>query len=329
MCGNSHLKRIRIIMIDHRFETFLESLKTNDNISLIESIKHGFIACFEAAEDLDINKALATLGEGNKDFTDRLRGLLQVKFKEIESVLKSLLRPAIKGPRKGQLIFPSDSANKIYDIKDEFIQYVVRAIYDNYSDIRNGVMWRMHYNYHKMFSGDFVYGLMTQLNEKIQAMQEKIDEVKDFYKKQRYALQDDEHKFSTYYRRSIADNVFNDKESDYWKNVRELKAKVKREHPRVPDDKLSAYISKTYSYNQEANQIKDDFLKSFPEYVDIQNERQKLWDDESRDVKIMKDQINEELKKVDYENVKKVINAMIRFFIEEISKKIINNTLNI
>lgn len=316
-------------MKTRKFEAFLESLRNNNNAPLIESIKTGFRVCFEVGDEIDLNKALATIGGEDNEFTARLSGLLQGKFKAIETVLKSLLRPALRGPRKGELIFPSDSANKIYAIEDEFVKYVVRAIYDNYSDIRNGVMWRMHYNYHKMFSGDFVYGLMTQLNEKIQAMQEKIDEVKDFYKKQRYALQDDEHKFSTYYRRSIADNVFNDKESDYWKNVRELKAKVKREHPRVPDDKLSAYISKTYSYNQEANQIKDDFLKSFPEYVDIQNERQKLWDDESRDVKIMKDQINEELKKVDYENVKKVINAMIRFFIEEISKKIINNTLNI
>lgn len=312
-------------MINHKFETFLESLRNNDNASLIESVRSGFRACFEDGNEIDLNKALATLGEENNEFTERLKGLLQVKFKAIETALKSILRPALRGPRKGQLIFPSDSANKIYEIKDEFVKYIVRSIYDNDSDMRNGVIWRMHMN--ELFSGDFIYGLMIQLNEKIKVMQEKIKEVEEFYMNQRTALYDDERKFEPIYRKNIPDNVFNDPESDYLKNVRELKAKVKQAHPRVPDDKLFAYIKNSYDYRGELEKIKEDFLMSFPEYVDIKNEKQRLWDDEIKDVKIMKDQIDEELKKVDYENVKKVINAMVQFFIKKISHEIMNNRL--
>lgn len=312
-------------MKTRKFEAFLESLRNNDNTSLIESVKTGFRVCFEVGDEIDLNKALATIGGEDNEFTARLSGLLQGKFKAIETVLKSLLRPALRGPRKGELIFPSDSANKIYAIEDEFVKYVVRAIYDNYSDIRNGYAFRMHVN--ELFSGDFVYGLMIQLNERIKVMQEKIKEVKEFYMNQRIALQDDERKFDPIWRKNIPDNVFNDPESDYRKNVRELKAKVKQAHPRVPDDKLFAYIKNDYDYRKEYDKIKEEFLMSFPEYVDIKNERQRLWDEEMKDVKIMKDQIDEELKKVDYENVKKVINAMVDFFIGKISKEIMNNTL--
>jgi len=314
-------------MKNHKFEAFLESLRNNNNAPLIESIKTGFRVCFEVGDEIDLNKALATIGGEDNEFKARLSGLLQGKFKAIETVLKSLLRPALRGPRKGELIFPSDSANKIHEIEDKFVKYVVRAIYDNYSDIRNGVIWRIHMN--ELFSGDFIYGLMIQLNERIKVMQEKIEEVKKFYRDKFSKLMDEERKFDNVYRKSIPDNVFNDKESDFWKNVRELKIKVKNEHPRVPDDKLFAYIRNDWNYRKEYDKIKEDFLMSFPEYVEIQNEIKKNFDDERSDIKIMQDQIDEELQKVDYKNIKTVINSMLEFFIRKISYKIIDNTLTV
>ena len=314
-------------MKTRKFEAFLESLRNNNNAPLIESIKTGFRVCFEVGDEIDLNKALATIGGEDNEFKARLSGLLQGKFKAIETVLKSLLRPALRGPRKGELIFPSDSANKIHEIEDKFVKYVVRAIYDNYSDIRNGVIWRIHMN--ELFSGDFIYGLMIQLNERIKVMQEKIEEVKKFYRDKFSKLMDEERKFDNVYRKSIPDNVFNDKESDFWKNVRELKIKVKNEHPRVPDDKLFAYIRNDWNYRKEYDKIKEDFLMSFPEYVEIQNEIKKNFDDERSDIKIMQDQIDEELQKVDYKNIKTVINSMLEFFIRKISYKIIDNTLTV
>jgi len=314
-------------MKNHKFEAFLESLRNNNNAPLIESIKTGFRVCFEVGDEIDLNKALATIGGEDNEFKARLSGLLQGKFKAIETVLKSLLRPALRGPRKGELIFPSDSANKIHEIEDKFVKYVVRAIYDNYSDIRNGVIWRIHMN--ELFSGDFIYGLMIQLNERIKVMQEKIEEVKKFYRDKFSKLMDEERKFDNVYRKSIPDNVFNDKESDFWKNVRELKIRVKNEHPRVPDDKLFAYIRNDWNYRKEYDKIKEDFLMSFPEYVEIQNEIKKNFDDERSDIKIMQDQIDEELQKVDYKNIKTVINSMLEFFIRKISYKIIDNTLTV
>lgn len=315
---------------NEKFLNFIESIK-DENKLIIESVKDAFSVCFESdiseqPQELDFDKALAVIGSQDDDFITRLKALLQTKFKTIEATLKELLRPASKGSRKGQLIFVPDAARKIYDIEDAFVQYIIRSIYDNFNDIRHGILFRMHMN--EIFSSGFMLEIMKELNEKIRIMEGKKKELKEFYSNKSIAVGGELDKFDTHYRKRIPDNIFNKPESQpFYDKVKEFKAKVKAEHPRVPDETFWKYVRNDYSYSKEHDQIKEDFLKTIPEYVELKEKRNDIWDKEREDIKIMDEQIKEELQKLNYDQIRKVITAMVEFFIKKVSHAVYKNEL--
>ena len=311
------------------FCDFLNKLTNSDNTSLIEAIQKGYQACFEQGQELDLNKALATVNNPkNEEFITKLKNILKEKFKLVETELKTLLRPAARGERKGMLIFPAGSANKIYDIQDEFVKYIVRSIYDNYDDIRKGYLFKIHMN--QLFGGDFMMNVVEQINEKVGIMQQKKRELRELYKRYWSVICEEGNKFESHplYRNKDKNNVFNLPQGQpFWDALKQFKAKVKQEHPRVPDDKMMRYIDNDYNYRKELEDIKENFLKTFPEYIEHKEKVTKHFADEHADTKIMDDQIKEELTSVNYDEIRKTITALIDAFVQHIAVKIIANDI--
>lgn len=261
---------------------------------------------------------------------EKINVVLQSKFSLVSSSLKSVLKIASKGPRKGKLIFTQDAPNKIHAIDDTFVRFVVRSIYDNYSDAKNGVIWRIHMN--ELFSGDFIKGIMFQLypeinelNNKLEAMKKENSENQE--KKELYNIK--WNKFDKIYSRNL-ENVFNpnnEQSKPFYTAYNALKAKVKAEHPRVPDDKMYAYIEKTYEYRNQFDTIVKEFLNSIPEYVSVTNKLNALTDEHWKNESDLSDLINEKLKALDYTNIRKNIEKVVNNFCTLISNSLIAGTI--
>jgi len=277
--------------------------------------------------NFDISKELVDIKSTNLEFVDNLKILLNQKFSEIGKQLKQLLKPASKGKRKDLLIFVPDAARKIYQINDEFTQYIIRSIYDNYNDITNGIIFRMHMN--ELFASDFITNLTKELNVKIKDLFDKKEQVRTEFKERWSVLCDENEKYSySKYSRRLSDNVFNLPISKpFYETIREFKAKVKKEHPRVPDDKVWKYIDNDYSYRQERDKIVEEFLNTIPERVDLEKRIAKHFEDERVQTKAISDAIEKEIKELEFDKMKPIIRKMIDQFIAVISYKIVKGDL--
>jgi len=266
------------------------------------------------------------------EFMDKLKSLLNNKFALVGKYIKELTKPASKGNRKGLLIFKPEAAREIYQIKDDFVQFIVRDIYDHYRDIVNGVIWQIHMN--QMFAGDFVKSLMKELNQTVNELEKEYEELKNFNVHTNPELNELTEKLKKYdklYRKYDVNNVFNPnnpQSKPYFDAWNIFKTKVKKEHPRVPDDKLFSYIRKSYDYSREYDKLVEDFLNSIPEYVILNNKEKEIrrlgWDNEQK----LRDKITEELKKLNYPVIKKQIETMVSKFVETIANSITQGTIN-
>lgn len=67
-----------------------------------------------------------------------LKEVLQEKFSLVAIELQKVVKIASKGNRKGKVIFKTDACHLIAQIEDNFVQYIVRSIYDEFRDSVNG-----------------------------------------------------------------------------------------------------------------------------------------------------------------------------------------------
>lgn len=275
------------------------------------------------ANGIDVGRELAEIKDIDADFVERLKGLLQGKFSMIGMKLRELLRPASKGSRKGLMIFVPGAANLIGDINDDFVKYIVRSVYDNFNDIVKGVIFRIHFN--ELFSGDFIMSIMRELNAKVDELTLKKKEIRDRYFREwsKLCSEKDRFDFMIYVRRRVKDNVFNLPISKpFWDRLDEFKRKIKVEHPRVPDDKMDAYIEKSYSYRGEQEKIVKEFLQTIPEYVDLEKRIKEHFDSEGNENRTIQNAINEELKQLEFDKIKPVLVKMIDNFTGIIARSI-------
>lgn len=264
------------------------------------------------------------------DFQNQLRQILGVKFAQVANELKKVMRPAIRGQRKGLLIFKPHAAREIYDIKDEFIKYVVRSVYDNYADLKNGVFWRIHMN--ELFSGDFVKSVIRQLNKNVDDLENEYEKLKktNLDNSEMQQLREKERKYNLIFRKNNPDNVFNsanEQSKPFYESYRQLKEKVKREHPRVPDDKMYRFIQNDYNYRQDFQKIEKEFKNTFPEYVKLESKIQEIYEEGWAEERKLSDKIKEELSKINYESIRKPLEKMIMHFTGTIAKSIYNGSL--
>jgi hypothetical protein len=256
----------------------------------------------------------------------KLNDLLQEKFVEISIELKKILKTASKGERKGLLIFTTEAPKIIYQIEDRFVQYIIRSIFDNYSDFRNGVLFRMHCN--EIFSLGYIQTLFTKLNSNIAAMEKEKESLNDKYNTSNFQ-EIKRLKFSRYYSRN-PENVFNKLNpvsEAFYKAFKALKEQVKKDHPRVPDDKLSKYIQNNYDYRKLYEDIEKNYLSSFPEYITLENEIDLIYNNKIKEEREINGKIKIELETMDYTAIKKELERLIQLFINTITTNIINGIL--
>lgn len=267
------------------------------------------------------------------DFQTKLKEILGTKFAQVAKELKRLLRPASRGDRKGMPIFVSGAAREIADLDDEFVRYIVRSIYDNYSDIKHGVLWRIHLN--ELFTGDFVKSVIRQLNKNVDDLEIQYEEMKKQHRDNPEMSQLHEferNKYNAIFRKNNPDNVFNsanEQSKPFFEAYRQLKEKVKREHLRVPDEKMYRFIQNDYSYRQEFQKLEKDFLNTFPEYVQLEKRKDEIYNEQWSKERKLDEKIKEELNKINYGAIRKPLEKMIMHFTSMIAHSIHSGALNI
>jgi hypothetical protein len=263
---------------------------------------------------------------------EQLKGILKVKFSEVAKELHNVMKVASKGQRKGLIIFKQDAPALIYAIEDKFVQYIVRSIFDNYSDKKNGIIWRMHCN--EMFNADFVKSVFRKLSHEVDMLENEYEEMrkKHLHNEELSRLNNiNTCNYSFFMLKRYKSNVFNlnnEKSPAFYDAYNALKSKVKKEHSRVPDDKMDAYIEKDYFYREEKENIEKAFLNSIPEYVTMKARISEIYDLQHKEEKELRERINIELEKLDYKAIQAGIKKMVEQFIEVVLNSIMTGTIN-
>lgn len=257
----------------------------------------------------------------------KLNILLENKFSLIAKYFIFLLKKASKGKRKGLLIFKPEAPSLINQIDDKFIQYILRSIYDNYNDSINGIIWRIHMN--ELFNFDFIKGIFCSLNPTIDNLYKEYDKIDNLYKKELIKLHEQSDIYCEYMTRSSIQNVFrkdNLKSEPFWKEFNKFKESILKNHPRIK--KLKRYIDNDYSLRNKFNDIVERHKKRFPEYIEINNKISEMIKDKMRKEEIINEKIKNEMKKENYILIEKEIKEIVQNFINIITIKIINGSIN-
>jgi hypothetical protein len=260
-----------------------------------------------------------------------IKEILQEKFTEVAKELQNVMKIASKGERKGKLIFKPDAASSIYNIKDKFIQYVVRSIYDNYSDIRNGILWRMHCN--EMFNHDFIKVIFRKLNPFIDQLETEYTNMRENHisNSELSGLNDLIHKkYEFFLSERRNQNVFNASNPfsvPFFEKYNAFKKQVKTMHPRVPDEKMDAYIEKDYTFRQEKAKIEKEHVQTFTEYNEAKNRIEEIYNIQRNNETVLSERMKEEYAKMDYKKIAGALQKMIDQFINVIVNSIMNGSI--
>jgi hypothetical protein len=286
----------------------------------------------------DAETSIVPLGssELKKDnFEERLHSLLKEKFSIVGKYIKEFTKPASKGQRKGLLIFKPEAASLISQIKDEFVRYIVRDIYDHYRDITRGVLWQMHMNW--LFGGDIMMELMKEINPSIKELHDLRKQIRDEAFAERTKSFDARNKYSIYGMVQLNNprsffHPNNPETKPLWDKLNPFLDKIKKEHPRVAADKILSFIDNNKGYDiykikQEMKKIIQEFLNTIPEYTKLEDAQEKISNKENELIKDIDTKIKQEIEKVNYTTLKKDITAMVNNFVKAISNAIVKGDL--
>lgn len=260
---------------------------------------------------------------------EQLVSVLSEKFEDISKVLKSVTKIASKGHRKGLLIFTPEAPSTINALKDKFVKYVTRYIFDEYKDYTGGVLWRMHLNF--LFNDDICKEIFARVNPTIDELQKQLVEL-SIYRYNEVQIVETyntrEAKYN-YYRRNIhKNNVFTitNPLSKPFYDAREIMFKrVKEEHPRVPD--VLKYVEKDYNLSKEYDKLKEEFLKTFNEYNELNTKidnHYKLCSDKEKEIR---GKIQQEMDSEGLTQVKKDIVKLVDQYCKIVASKIISGKI--
>lgn len=276
-----------------------------------------------------LERALALIDHEDKDFLYKLKAKITEKFSDVGKNLRSVLKPASKGERKGLLIFVPDAPRKIQSIQDGFTKYIVRAIYDGFSTGTG--KWQAWIHMNDLFNSSFIGDIIVEINERLTWLEEQKKIMGERQKNERSEHYEKGRAFENNYERKGmgSKNVFNTEKAKPFFEAREaFRAKVKKEHPRVPDDKLTKYINENYSYRNEYEKLKEDFLMTLPEYVEFKKEKDTMWANHSEEYGLIRKQVEEEKAKFDWDRIRKIIEGMIDIFVKNVANSIIKGEIN-
>lgn len=263
---------------------------------------------------LNLNLELANIPE----VSDDIKIILNEKFSCVAEELTKVMKPASKGARKGKLIFKPDAARCIYTIEDKFVQYIVRAIYDHFQDCRNGTF---HIHCNELFNGDFIKVIFRKLNsfiDKLETERENMRE-KHLHNEELSNIHNTIHqKYELFLSERRPLNVFNlsnEASKPFHHKYNELKRNVKALHPRVPDDKMDAYIEKDYAFRQERTKLEKEHVSTFSEYIQLENRKNEIYDIQRNNETVLDARLKEEYAKMDYKKISGSMQKMIDQFI--------------
>lgn len=260
----------------------------------------------------------------NVELDNDIKVILNEKFSIISEELKKIMHPASKGDRKGFLIFNTDAARYIYTIQDKFIQYIVRAIYDNFNDTKNGTF---HIHCNELFNGDFVKVIFRKLNpdiDKLEVAREKMRN-EHIHNQELSTIHNTIHqKYELFLSERRPFNVFNinnEASKAFYLKYNELKNNVLKLHPRVRE--LDKYIENDYTLRQERTKLEKEHVSSFPEYNQLESRKNEIYDIQRNNEKVLDSKLKEEYAKMDFSKINKSMQKMVDQFIG-----IVVNTLN-
>lgn len=272
---------------------------------------------------LNLNLELANIPEVSED----IKIILNEKFSCVAEELTKVMKTASKGNRKGKLIFKPDAARLIYSIEDKFVQYIVRAIYDNFNDSKNGTF---HIHCNELFNGDFVKVVFRKLNSFIDRLENEWENMREKHIHneelsnihniihQRYEL------FLSERRPLNVFNVNNEASKPFYDKYNEMKRNVKSLHPRVPDDKMDSYIEKDYTFRQERTKLEKDHISAFPEYNRLVSRMNEIYDIQRTNENVLDAKLKEEYAKMDYKKISGSMQKMIDQFIGIVVNTLLN-----
>jgi len=290
----------------------------------------------ETSTEIKPITSLSTDVKGEEpEFHNRLKQLLNIKFAEVGKHIRELTRPASKGQRKGLLIFVPGAANKIYQIDDEFVKFIVRDIYDHYRDITRGISWQVHMNW--LFGGDIMMELMKELNPTIKHLYNEKERMKKEASDESMKTFDARNKYYIFSLLQLKNprsffHPSNPITKPLWEKLQPVLDKIKKEHPRVQEDKILDFLDNNRGYDiykikEEVKKTINDFLETLPEYKKLEDEHTKLRDKESELAKQFDAKIQEEVSKVNYPVLKKEIDTMVSKFVQMIANSIVTGTI--
>lgn len=260
------------------------------------------------------------------DKNDRLAVILQEKFSLVAAQLQPLLKRATKGNRKDKLIFRPEAANLTWKIEDKFIQYVVRAIYDNYNDQIKKVRWIMHCN--EWLKGSFIRGIFCKLDPTIDNLYHQLEAAEKLHSGEIHSLHDQEEIYDPSYWKRSKENVFrrdNPKSEPFWDEYHTFKEKVMTEHPRI--QRFRKYVDDHYNLRQEYERIVKDHQERFPEHKNIQDKKSELYQEQWDKTGRVKIEIEKHMMNENYTMIEKQLKIMVNDFIQLIANSIINDTI--
>lgn len=261
---------------------------------------------------------------------ENLISILKIKFVEISNILKECLKVASKGNRKDLLIFKPESCHIINKIEDKFVKYIVRSIYDNYKDIVNSC-YHMHMN--ELFCNGVLESIFHEINPKLKDLHLQIESLnKNYYSNPEvhnlHRIESGNYKF--YMKKHYTSNVFNPKNplsSTFYVEYNKFLDRIKTKHKRVQIDKLDSFIDKHYDYSKEKDLICENFVKTIPEYMNIQNRLNEIRTLHNQQEKELKAKYDSELSGMDFKKYNKPLSKLIDQFTSIITNSIINGAI--
>jgi hypothetical protein len=264
----------------------------------------------------------------NIDLDDNIKVILNEKFSIISEELKKIMHPAIKGNRKGFLTFNTDAAKCIYSINDKFAQYIVRAIYDNFNDSKNGTFY-IHCN--ELFNNDFVKVIFRKMNPDIDKLEltREIMRSEHLNNQELSTINNTIHKkyelFLSERRPFNVFNVNNEASKPFYLKYNEMKNNVLKIHPRVRE--LAKYIENDYTLRQERTKLEKEHASSFPEYNKLESRKTEIYDIQRTNENTLDSKLKEEYAKMDFSKINKSMQKMVDQFVIIVVNTLINQKI--
>lgn len=186
-----------------------------------------------------------------------------------------------------------------------------------------------------MFNGDFVKYVFRKMNPFIDQLEIEYKAMRErhIHNSELSALNNLIHeKYQIFLSERRNQNVFNASNpysEPFFVKYNELKKQVKALHPRVPDDKMDAYIEKDYTFREEKAKIEKEHCSTFSEYYETKARIDEIYDIQHHNEKVLRERLDSEYKAMDYKKISSALRKMVDHFVSVVVTSLLQGTMKI